>query len=320
VGQAGVVCTEVEGVDGRNKRIGGWERELIIGVVIILLALLKEMFDVTLTLRVLLAMTGVLVVALGVLLLARKASPAFSARLEQWVENRRLWYGALAVFISVALLALSFRVEGLESTVAGLESTVAGDSAELALARATETAQAAEAATLRASLVEQEKEAQAARSTLASRELELAKNATRRAQATRSEQPPKATDTVAPTPTVSAADSVRLYWARVGQGETASAWDLLSPGFQTRGFTGGFAQYERGLRAWLDTLCHVEVARAKARDKTVDDSTNNDSAKVDATMFYRIKPECSDVTHEFEYHLMRGANGDWLIDRVIQID
>jgi hypothetical protein len=106
----------------------------------------------------------------------------------------------------------------------------------------------------------------------------------------------------------------------VGQGETESAWDLLSPGFQTRGFTGGFTQYERGLRAWLDTLCHVEVARAKARDKTVDDSTNNDSAKVDATMFYRIKPECSDVTHEFEYHLMRGANGDWLIDRVIQID
>jgi hypothetical protein len=175
---------------------------------------------------------------------------------------------------------------------------------------------------LRAALVKQENEAQAARSTLASRESELAKKTTRTVQATRSEQLPTATDAVAPssTPTTSAADSVRLYWARVSQGEYERAWGLLSPGFQTRGFADGFDQYERGLREWLDTLCDVEVARAAARDKTANGSANNDNAKVDTTMFYRIKPECSAITHAFEYHLIRGANGDWLIDQVIQID
>jgi hypothetical protein len=298
-------------VSGPNQRIRGWEQELIIGAVIILLALLKVMFDVRLTREVLLALAGVVVVLLVVVLLARRASPAFDARLEGWRGDRRVWYGGLAVVIAMAVLALSIRVEGLESTVSGLESTAAGDSAELEGARATEAAMAAEAAALRASLAEQEKE---------TREVEApTTQPTRTAQPPPTDAPSEPTDVpdLDPTPTSehSAADGVGLYWERVGQGEYRAAWDMLSPGYQSDGFAQGFEQYQQGIRDWLETLCHVEVARAKGGRVA-----EEDSALVDVIMVYQIKPDCATVTHAFEYQLKRATNGAWLIDEVTQID
>jgi hypothetical protein len=296
----------VDGVNGKKSRIGNWERELVIGVTIVLLALLTQLLDGSLNLPSVLWVVVPAILLLAVSVLAWQFVPAFQMRLRQWAGDRRLWYGVLAVFAVGAVLALSLKVERLESTA--IDQT-----ADVSDIQVTQTAQASEAASLRTALAKQATEITSSRSTSTSSESRLANlQSTWTAQPTPSPTHPRPTDT--PTAPPTPADIVTRYWAHVGHGEYTSAWELLSPGFQTARFDLDFNQYANGMQDWLDTLCHMEVARAQVSSEAAD------KAQVNAIMFYRIKPDCSNVYHEFEFQLVKGSEGDWLLDQVTQID